>query len=168
MCINFRPLVRRHEIQVAVRVEVDRRDARRVLTDRQPLEDRETGVAVVFEEDDIRGRPDRRREVIVTVSLEVPARPAESANALGDADVQTVTLAPLVERKEDILPLAAHFLAEFAEEEGLIVRGLYGDVVAVCPPLIITEAEIDALFDRLSAALDRAEAYVVKEDLRAQ
>ena len=59
-------------------------------------------------------------------------------------------------------------IAKFAEEEGLIVRGLYGDVVAVCPPLIITEAEIDTLFDRLSAALDRAEAYVVKEDLRAQ
>ena len=45
--------------------------------------------------------------------------------------------------------------ARFAEEEGLILRSLVGDVMAVCPPLIITRAEIDALFDRLARALDR-------------
>ncbi|KAF1857790.1 hypothetical protein Lal_00041214 [Lupinus albus] len=33
----------------------------------------------------------------------------------------------------------------FAQEEGLIVRYLVGDRVAVCPPLIITPEEIDAL-----------------------
>ncbi len=43
----------------------------------------------------------------------------------------------------------------FAQEEGLIVRFLVGDVVSICPPLIITPAEIDELFDRLGRALDR-------------
>ncbi len=43
----------------------------------------------------------------------------------------------------------------FAEDEGLIVRPLSGDVLSLCPPLIITEEEIDALFDRLGRALDR-------------
>jgi 4-aminobutyrate--pyruvate transaminase len=43
----------------------------------------------------------------------------------------------------------------FAEQEGLIVRFLPGDVVSICPPLIITTAEIDALFDRLTRALDK-------------
>jgi 4-aminobutyrate--pyruvate transaminase len=43
----------------------------------------------------------------------------------------------------------------FAQEEGLIVRFLAGDIVSVCPPLIITPAEIDELFDRLGRALDR-------------
>jgi 4-aminobutyrate--pyruvate transaminase len=43
----------------------------------------------------------------------------------------------------------------FAQEEGLIVRFLAGDVVSICPPLIITPAEIDELFDRLARALDR-------------
>jgi len=43
----------------------------------------------------------------------------------------------------------------FAQEEGLIVRYLVGDVVSICPPLIITPAEIDELFDRLGRALDR-------------
>jgi 4-aminobutyrate--pyruvate transaminase len=44
---------------------------------------------------------------------------------------------------------------QFAEEEGLIVRSLPGDVISLCPPLVITIAEIDALFGHLSRALDR-------------
>ncbi len=44
---------------------------------------------------------------------------------------------------------------QFAEEEGLIVRFLAGDVVSLCPPLIISGAEIDTLFERLGRALDR-------------
>lgn len=38
-----------------------------------------------------------------------------------------LTLAGLDERKEDILPLAAHFLAEFAEDQGLVVVGFSPD-----------------------------------------
>ena len=55
----------------------------------------------------------------------------------------------------------------FAQAEGLIVRALAGDRVAVCPPLIITEAEIDALFDRLGRALDRTAAWTAQEGLQA-
>jgi 4-aminobutyrate--pyruvate transaminase len=40
-----------------------------------------------------------------------------------------------------------------AAEQGLIVRALR-DAVAVCPPLIITPAQIDELFDKLGRALD--------------
>jgi len=40
-------------------------------------------------------------------------------------------------------------------ENGLISRAM-GDSLALCPPLIISEAEIDAMFDRLTAALDAA------------
>jgi len=43
----------------------------------------------------------------------------------------------------------------FAQEEGLIVRFLVNDVVSICPPLIISPAEIDELFDRLTRALNR-------------
>jgi 4-aminobutyrate---pyruvate transaminase len=39
--------------------------------------------------------------------------------------------------------------------EGLVVRALPGDVIAVCPPLIITESQIDELVDKLSKGLDR-------------
>ena len=40
-------------------------------------------------------------------------------------------------------------------ENGLISRAM-GDSLALCPPLIINEAEIDAMFDRLTTALDAA------------
>ncbi|PFH11195.1 4-aminobutyrate--pyruvate transaminase [Collimonas sp. PA-H2] len=39
------------------------------------------------------------------------------------------------------------------EQYGLIVRAL-GDTIAFCPPLIITEAQIDEIFDRFGRALD--------------
>jgi 4-aminobutyrate--pyruvate transaminase len=44
---------------------------------------------------------------------------------------------------------------QFAEEEGLIVRSLAGDVISLCPPLVISAEEIDLLFERLGRALDR-------------
>ena len=56
---------------------------------------------------------------------------------------------------------------QFAEEEGLIVRFLAGDVVSICPPLIISPAEIDDLFDRLARALDRTLAWATRERLFA-
>jgi 4-aminobutyrate--pyruvate transaminase len=53
----------------------------------------------------------------------------------------------------------------FAEAEGLILRSLVGDVMAVCPPLIITPAEIDELFDRLARTLDRTLDWAKHERL---
>lgn len=52
-----------------------------------------------------------------------------------------------------------------AQEEGLIVRNM-GDTIAVCPPLVISEGEMDELFAKLGKALDRAEAFVRSEGLR--
>ena len=52
------------------------------------------------------------------------------------------------------------------EEEGLIVRFLAGDAVSICPPLIITPAEIDELFDRLGRALDRTLEWVRRTEIR--
>ena len=45
-------------------------------------------------------------------------------------------------------------LAELCHEEGLIIRAI-GDVIAFCPPLVITPADIDELFDRFGRALKR-------------
>ena len=45
--------------------------------------------------------------------------------------------------------------ARFAEEEGVLLRSLAGDVLSLCPPLIISPDEIDLLFDRLAHVLDR-------------
>ena len=55
----------------------------------------------------------------------------------------------------------------FAQAEGLIVRSLSGDRIALCPPLIITEEEIGELFDRLTRALNRTAEWIGKEGLMA-
>jgi 4-aminobutyrate---pyruvate transaminase len=52
---------------------------------------------------------------------------------------------------------------QFAETEGLIVRSVLGDVLTLCPPLVISAAEIDELFDRLARALDKALDWVTRE-----
>jgi len=49
------------------------------------------------------------------------------------------------------------------EAEGLLVRALAGDIIAFCPPLIVTDADVDAMFDRVERALD-ATAHTLKTD----
>ncbi|MEJ1157894.1 aminotransferase [Prosthecomicrobium sp. N25] len=53
----------------------------------------------------------------------------------------------------------------FLQARGAILRAI-GDTIAICPPMIIAEAELDELFDRLEKALDDGEAWVRKEGLR--
>src|SRR6201988_3390014 len=53
----------------------------------------------------------------------------------------------------------------FADDEGLIVRAVRGDALTFCPPLIITAAEVDELFDRLTRALDKTLDWVRRERL---
>ena len=52
-----------------------------------------------------------------------------------------------------------------AETHGLIVRAI-GDTMAFCPPLIITESQIDEMFDRFEKALEDTQAWVKKSGLR--
>ncbi|MGL4242470.1 MAG: aspartate aminotransferase family protein [Beijerinckiaceae bacterium] len=53
----------------------------------------------------------------------------------------------------------------FGQHEGVIIRAI-GDTLAICPPLIITAAEVDEMFDRIARALDKAEEWVRKEGHR--
>ncbi len=55
----------------------------------------------------------------------------------------------------------------FAQEEGLIIRAMAGDVIGFCPPMIITESEIDELFDRFERALGKTLAWVSQQGLNA-
>jgi 4-aminobutyrate--pyruvate transaminase len=54
---------------------------------------------------------------------------------------------------------------QFAEAEGLIVRSVLGDVLTLCPPLVISAAETDELFERLTGALDKTLDWVRRENL---
>ena len=65
----------------------------------------------------------------------------------------------LVTDKEPSTPLdpigrAGAVFAEVGHSEGIILRAI-GDVLAVCPPLIIKENEIHELFDRFENTLDK-------------
>ncbi len=55
--------------------------------------------------------------------------------------------------------VGAYFVTR-AQAHGLIVRVLAGDVIAFSPPLIITEAEIDMLLERVQLALNDTLAWV--------
>ena len=59
------------------------------------------------------------------------------------------------ETKENFEPYGKKgmLLAEACQKNGLIVRAI-GDVIAICPPLIITDAQIDELFDILEASIE--------------
>ncbi len=56
------------------------------------------------------------------------------------------------------------YFAERAQAHGLIIRNLM-DVIAVCPPLIITEDQIDSLVERFGRALDDTASWVEHEGL---
>ena len=59
--------------------------------------------------------------------------------------------------------VGAYFVAR-AQAHGLIVRPL-GDAVAICPPLVITEAQIGKLLDAFGKALADTQAWVGTEGL---
>jgi 4-aminobutyrate--pyruvate transaminase len=70
----------------------------------------------------------------------------------------------LVEDKPTGRPFAAArgvgaYCAGRCEANGLIVRAL-GDTLAVCPPLIISDAQVDELFTKLAKSLDETWAWL--------
>jgi 4-aminobutyrate--pyruvate transaminase len=54
---------------------------------------------------------------------------------------------------------------QFCQDEGVIVRPLLSDRIALCPPLVINEAEIGELFDRLERGLNKTLDWVRAEGL---
>jgi 4-aminobutyrate--pyruvate transaminase len=65
----------------------------------------------------------------------------------------------------DLSKTAAIQIGKFVEEEGVICRPLLGDRIALCPPLVINEAEIDELFDRFERGLDKGLEWAKRERL---
>ena len=53
---------------------------------------------------------------------------------------------------------------QFCQEQGLIVRAI-GDVIALCPPFIVTPADIDEIFTKLRRGLDDTLAWAKRERL---
>ncbi|MCF6321982.1 MAG: aminotransferase [Rhizobiaceae bacterium] len=53
--------------------------------------------------------------------------------------------------------------AAFAQEEGLIVRAI-GDTISLCPPMVISEVELNELFDRLERAFAKVVDWITREN----
>lgn len=75
----------------------------------------------------------------------------------------------LVADKTSGTPFANGAVGAFAqracERHGLIVRAVAGSCIAFCPPLIITEAQIDEMIEKFGKALQDTQEYVVREKL---
>ncbi|CAE6717440.1 aspartate aminotransferase family protein [Paraburkholderia haematera] len=71
-------------------------------------------------------------------------------------------------RREAFAPAAgvAGYAAKRALAHGVITRGL-NDTVTLCPPLIITRAELDEMFDGIGRALDDTYAWASQQGLMA-
>lgn len=61
--------------------------------------------------------------------------------------------------------LSSTFLRQALVRRGVIVRNLGFDTIALAPPMIISEAEIDLLFDRIEEALRDTADYLTREGL---
>jgi len=61
--------------------------------------------------------------------------------------------------------MVATMVMRVAEREGLIIRAVPTDRIAICPPLVISEEEINDLFDRLTRALDTTADWAKREKL---
>ena len=58
-------------------------------------------------------------------------------------------------------------LQDACAEAGLIGRAVAGTAFALCPPLIITEAQVDELLEKVTAGLNETLAYVDRQGLYA-
>ena len=59
------------------------------------------------------------------------------------------------------LALGKHCMAA-CQQAGLLVRAS-GDVIALCPPLIVSEEELGVLFDRLEGGLEVTAAFAARQ-----
>jgi len=76
----------------------------------------------------------------------------------------------LVANKETGEPFApgagvGAYCAAAAQKRGLIVRNL-GDSLAFCPPIVITAAHVDEMFEKFRGALDETTDWVRTQKLQ--
>ena len=59
------------------------------------------------------------------------------------------------------------FAMQACQDNGMITRAVAGNSLAFCPPLIVTEAQIDEMIEKLGKALDQTLDFVTREGLIA-
>jgi 4-aminobutyrate--pyruvate transaminase len=121
----------------------------------------------IYEERDIIGHVKR-----VMVHMQAGLRKFADHPLVGEVrGVGLIGAIELVADKKTRAPFDAKlgvgpYLAKQAQEHGVILRAL-ADAIGFCPPLIITEAEIDIMLQRFAKALDDTYAMTRARGLKA-
>jgi 4-aminobutyrate---pyruvate transaminase len=108
---------------------------------------------------------------VAKVSVHAQRRLAALGNhpLVGDASgvglIGSVELVKDKETKENFGPEIAAWCSEACTRRGVMLRACAGTRVAFCPPLIITEPQLDELFNRWELALNDTLEYVRSEGL---
>ena len=109
----------------------------------------------IYEEDDVIGHVRRVTPHFQTRLLALGDHPlvgeARGVGLVGGVEI--VASKSSREQFDPALKVAAQIVTACLPH-GLLLRPLPGDVIGICPPLVISEAEIDLLFDRLEAGLN--------------
>ena len=118
----------------------------------------------IYEDLDI-GSHVRRVAKLAQARLQALAAHPLVGDARGVGLIGGIELVRNKETKESFGPEVVNFCADACLDNGLILRQCAGTRMAFCPPLIIEEPEIDALFDRLGIALDQTLDHVRESGL---
>ena len=118
----------------------------------------------IYERDDIVAQV-RSVAPIFQSRLEALSEHPLVGNARGVGLIGAVELVAdkATKKQFDIKQGAAAYAARMCEEEGLISRAIFGDALALCPPLIITIDQINEMFDMFGRALDRTHDHLKPE-----
>ncbi|HAT57502.1 MAG TPA: aspartate aminotransferase family protein, partial [Gammaproteobacteria bacterium] len=54
---------------------------------------------------------------------------------------------------------------QFCQEQGLLIRAVAGNSLAFCPPLIISNAQVDEMVSMFGAALEKTLDFATREKL---
>lgn len=105
---------------------------------------------------------DRTRELEPVLLDGLRDRLGEHPNVGDIRGVGLLAGVQLVAKRDPFIPFDPEIkfgakVAFLAEANGLIIRAI-GDTIAICPPLVISEAEIELLIDRLAQAIEMATA----------
>jgi adenosylmethionine-8-amino-7-oxononanoate aminotransferase len=63
--------------------------------------------------------------------------------------------------------VVGNYAQKACQDNGLIVRAVAGSSIALCPPLIVTEAQVDEIVEAIGAALNKTLDFARQEGLLA-
>ncbi|NQU55809.1 MAG: aminotransferase class III-fold pyridoxal phosphate-dependent enzyme, partial [Rhodospirillales bacterium] len=112
----------------------------------------------IYEDDDIMGHVNdvtpKFQERLMALASHPLVGEARGVGLIGGLEIVANK-----ETREQFPPAtkAAALCVEKILAEKLIIRPLPGDVIGICPPLIVTEDEINDIFDRIKRGLDSAQ-----------